>query len=407
MREMGDRFNFKNQFITNRRGKMKQILALALGILLIGAYRAPATADDGFSLQLGYEVKVMTQNLYIGTNLFRVLEEDTGAPPDPLWIPKKVAETFNVLIKTNFPERAKALANEIANNLPDLIGLQEVWLIRRQSPGDFLLGNPLPADEMILDYLEIMLGELKALELDYEVVAINENTDVELPMLAGFNPNTDPFFDDVRITDFDVILARSNVATSNVTKDNYPVNYQVPVGPVSVEFKRGFVAVDATIRGRNYRFVNTHLELPGQGYERIQTAQAQELIKKLASETLPVILVGDFNSSPEHPVTGAYGLISNKGYADVWPIGLRGRRNPGFTCCQEEILTNEKSVLNERFDHIFIRNDFEALPLSIVGPVVAHVVGDKQKDKTDSGLWPSDHAGVVATLRIPVPREQD
>ncbi len=211
----------------------------------------------------------------------------------------------------------------------------------------------------------------------------------------------------MRITDFDVILARSNVATSNVTKDNYPVNYQVPVGPVSVEFKRGFVAVDATIRGRNYRFVNTHLELPGQGYERIQTAQAQELIKKLASETLPVILVGDFNSSPEHPVTGAYGLISNKGYADVWPIGLRGRRNPGFTCCQEEILTNEKSVLNKRFDHIFIRNDFEALPLSIVGPVVALVVGDKQKDKTDSGLWPSDHAGVVATLKIPVPREQD
>jgi hypothetical protein len=27
------------------------------------------------------------------------------------------------------------------------------------------------------------------------------------------------------------------------------------------------------------------------------------------------------------------------------------------------------------------------------------LVGDKQADRTPSGLWPSDHAGVVATLQ--------
>jgi hypothetical protein len=32
--------------------------------------------------------------------------------------------------------------------------------------------------------------------------------------------------------------------------------------------------------------------------------------------------------------------------------------------------------------------------------VSAEVVGDDPADRTTGGLWPSDHAGVVATLRI-------
>jgi hypothetical protein len=31
----------------------------------------------------------------------------------------------------------------------------------------------------------------------------------------------------------------------------------------------------------------------------------------------------------------------------------------------------------------------------------ARVVGDQPGDRTPGGLWPSDHAGLVATLRIP------
>jgi hypothetical protein len=37
-----------------------------------------------------------------------------------------------------------------------------------------------------------------------------------------------------------------------------------------------------------------------------------------------------------------------------------------------------------------------------LGPVHARVVGARQRDKTPSGLWPSDHAGVAAKLIIPV-----
>jgi hypothetical protein len=32
--------------------------------------------------------------------------------------------------------------------------------------------------------------------------------------------------------------------------------------------------------------------------------------------------------------------------------------------------------------------------------IVATVVGDKLRDRTPSGLWPSDHAGVVARFHL-------
>jgi hypothetical protein len=34
-------------------------------------------------------------------------------------------------------------------------------------------------------------------------------------------------------------------------------------------------------------------------------------------------------------------------------------------------------------------------------PVAVDVVGEESADRPASGLWPSDHAGVVATLQIP------
>jgi hypothetical protein len=36
--------------------------------------------------------------------------------------------------------------------------------------------------------------------------------------------------------------------------------------------------------------------------------------------------------------------------------------------------------------------------------VDADVVGEESTDRTPSGLWPSDHAGVVATLALPETR---
>jgi hypothetical protein len=64
----------------------------------------------------------------------------------------------------------------------------------------------------------------------------------------------------------------------------------------------------------------------------------------------------------------------------------------GDTCCQDADLLNDASDLTSRIDLILYDGAVE--------PLMGEVVGDEPADRIDSGLWPSDHAGVVATLRI-------
>ena len=79
-------------------------------------------------------IRVMTRNIYIGTDVDVIL-----SAPDPTQIPVLTAQAFQEWQSTNFPERARSLAIEIALTRPDVIGLQEAFTIRLQSPGDATL----------------------------------------------------------------------------------------------------------------------------------------------------------------------------------------------------------------------------------------------------------------------------
>ncbi len=72
-------------------------------------------------------------------------------------------------------------------------------------------------------------------------------------------------------------------------------------------------------------------------------------------------------------------------------------------CCQEETLDNAESNLDHRIDLILVRNDLGYLPFSLVEIINVLVLGDDPLDRTDTDppLWPSDHAGVAAELRMP------
>jgi len=370
--------------------------------LLITAFCIPADAGSKHFSWWAKPVKVMTRNVYVGADIFTLM---SGDPANPLRIPMNVAALVETAGQTDFFERADSLAAEIELLRPDLIGLQEVSLIRTQSPGDFMAGNPEPADNVLYDYLSILMDALQSRGLNYKVAAVLENADIELPMLVGFDGPA-PLLDDVRLTDRDVVLIRAGVKTSNITARNFAYNFQVAAGsnpdgsPLVLEFTRGFIALDAKVRGRTYRFVNTHLEVMGSGYEFIQSLQAEELLNELDGEPLPTICVGDFNSSPEDPEAQPYSLFAGAGFKDIWTIRI-GKGDPGYTCCQEADLLNEASMLDQRIDLIFVRNDAAFLPYSLVGPAFATVVGDAQWEKTPSGLWPSDHAGVHAWLWLP------
>lgn len=409
-----------------RRDMTGKVLALGLIILLMGQFgmTVPAVASGDWSL---HKIKVMTLNLYIGADIFAPLD----GPIDQL--PFRVAQTFKKVKESNFPARAEALADIIARRGPDLIGLQEVFLLR-QGPGDFLFNHLVNADGEVENgnYLEILMEKLEERGLSYYKAALVENTDVELPMLVC-DDEENCWLEDLRVTDHDVILARDGIETSNAVFENYPdymslkFSFLLPEGVLEIVSRRGFVAVDALVRGELFRVVNTHLEVRGKdlfppedlrslGASAYQAAQAQHLIASLAYETLPVIVLGDLNSDPGDPIipdslthlgydiTPPYKQFSLNSYRDTWLINFLKFLNPyGFTCCQHERLDNAVSALDERIDHIFVRNKLEGLSFSLVGPVLAVVLGDEPGDKTDTSpaLWPSDHGSVKATIFVP------
>jgi endonuclease/exonuclease/phosphatase family metal-dependent hydrolase len=99
-----------------------------------------------------------------------------------------------------------------------------------------------------------------------------------------------------------------------------------------------------------------------------------------------VVLVGDFNSQPGDPAPAKF---TAAGLSDAWVKTSEGEA--GLTCCQvpPDSIVNPVSKLSQRIDYVFSRG---------LRADDTHLVGDTPKSRTPSGLWPSDHAGLVATL---------
>ncbi len=346
--------------------------------------------ENAFTLQIGGSaivhprgpiLKVMTRNLYLGADINRVILAE-----DPLQIPALVAQTWGVVQATNFAERAEAIADEIESTKPHLIGLQEVSLFRMQDPGDFVVGGQTLPTEVVLDFLQILLDALESRGLNYEAVAIAEGIDIELPLAKSATE-----FADIRLTDREVILARSGVAVADVVEAQFQVAVPIEVGGVPTSIPRAYASVQATVAGRDFRFITTHLETGAA--EPIQAFQAQELVGLIAAEILPVLLVGDFNSDANGTTTATYGdILIPGGLAEAW--SSVNPNQPGFTGSQAEDLTGA-SALNRRIDMVFTRSSDDIVPLRSI------VLGDEEADRTPSGMWPSDHAGVSTSLRLP------
>jgi endonuclease/exonuclease/phosphatase family metal-dependent hydrolase len=326
-------------------------------------------------------VTVMTQNLYSG------VDDEIFAVPSAVSFPDllaKVAAVYNGYFARNFPERAARIAAEVAATHPDLIALQEAVLVRTQSPPD---GTATPATTVALDFVQILQSALVARGQHYDVVIQVPGFDAELPSALGF---------DVRHTEREVILARSDLKTadlklSNAQGGNFVTNCAIPgpLGSSPIVLIRGWASVDAKIRGKSFRLVTTHLDpicLPFTPL--IQLGEAAELLAGPGNTDLPLLAVGDFNSSPDGGVT--YNALLGSGLTDVWNVTGLGT---GFTCCQSAHLDNPVSSLDQRIDFVFFRGHWTGLS--------AINVGQNPEDRTPALLWPSDHAGVVAKLKLP------
>jgi endonuclease/exonuclease/phosphatase family metal-dependent hydrolase len=347
---------------------MKWLMAIGAALaVLMGV--APA---DAHFLRQSQPVQVMSQNLYIGADLARLLAGES---------PAAVLQTVQ---QTNYPERAEQIARAIDDFNPDLVGLQEVSHITLLDPA----GNTL----LDLDYLQILLDALDRQGEHYQVASSVDNADVTLPveLAPGVSGSG-------HVVDRDVIIYRTTTTSVSDPKSaNYGTNFTVSLGGYPIEFTRGYTSVKATVAGRTLRFVNTHLEVENApcagatGLVICQDVQAVELQKALSAETLPTILVGDFNAEPG---AAAYNTLDHGGYLDSWTVRYRYNDEPGFTCCQLEKLDNVESQLTQRIDHIWLSDgDFPRTQ------VTTTVVGDWDQRKTPSGMWYSDHGGPFAKL---------
>jgi len=245
-----------------------------------------------------------------------------------------------------------------------------------------------PATTVIQDNLQLLLSALAARGLSYVPVIVQENTDIELPSASG---------DDLRLTDRDVILARSDVDVAATRGHHYAASRVIDLGGgLSFAVQRGWVEADIHLESGMMHFANTHLEpAPTPQLQVIQEAQALELILAMLARQGPVSLVGDFNSAPGE---GTYQLLASTGFADLWTLANDGA--PGPTCCQSEELRNVPSRLAERIDLLLLRGPRGHLGPWFRGPYAADLIGDELGDRTPSGLWPSDHGGVAGSFRV-------
>jgi endonuclease/exonuclease/phosphatase family metal-dependent hydrolase len=351
---------------------------------------ATLNASAGVALPRGARgLTVMTRNLYLGADLFAVVEGD------PRQLPLRVIQAWQHILMMNFPERAGSIADEIVAASPQLVGLQEVPLYRIDPSGDAAFGGTNPATVVALDYLTTLQSALAARGQCYNAVASNSLTDVELPAIVSASPLT---FIDIRYTDRDVILARCDVPTSDARSGVYADRVVFTVGPTSIPAPRGWTSTLATVGGVTFRFANTHLETDGS--PAIQVAQANELLGVLAAESEPIVLVCDCNSAADGSQTATYGLLTGSGgFVDAWSEAHPD--DPGYTSSLPDGFFTDP-LLRTRIDLVLARYGFHASPnAGIVGAVHADVVGETPAERTASGLWPSDHAGVVATLNMP------
>jgi endonuclease/exonuclease/phosphatase family metal-dependent hydrolase len=354
--------NISGIFAATRFANTIVVAAAALMILAFLS-SVPARADDDRD---DHAVHIMTQNMDQGSTLAAIV---TAPPQDFL---AAVQTTIQNILASKPAERAAAMAREIAKERPDIVGLQEAAILRTGSS---------PSTSVVrMDLLQSLLDELEKLGEHYFVVALVPGLDAEAS-IPGF---------DAHLTIRDAVIARrrAGILLIQVQVENFQTNltFSTPIGPI-VD-KRGWAAIDIMVRGRAFRFVTTHLDADSSA---IQQAQVHQLISDAGNTGLPTVFAGDFNanaSNPLDPTFAIYQTLLDNGFIDGWKRDHQSA--PGFTCCQDANLQNSNSKLDQRIDLILLRGNLDIEDVDLVGNLPA--------DRTPSGLWPSDHAGLVANI---------
>lgn len=358
----------------------RSLLALAAALAAACGPAAEDAATDAVSARAAgpgnaggnKPVTVMTRNLYVGGDLFLPF-----VSPDPLGA---AAQVWGDILASDPTHRMVEIAAELRAARPDLVALEEVYRF---------VVTPLGATSPVLldlDFLAALEAALAATGDPLRVVAVQPQTTLTVPFPAqGIQ---------VTIIDRDAVLADEDVVVRSAGGGSFDAAFATTLaGVIPVRQTRGWVEVAARHQGVPFTFVATHLEVKTFG--PLQSLQALELLGRFGAGEA-TILAGDLNSAPDDPpfpvpagppVPTPYQLLASGGFRDA-------AGSVGDTCCYAADL-RPPSELDERVDLVLVRG--------ALTPISAYRVGTTPLEALD-GRWPSDHAGVVATVRLEDPR---
>lgn len=378
----------------------------ALSAALFTPYSAQA-AEPTFT--------VMSRNIYLGADVGVALE----LIPD---MPAAAQFMWDQVNKNDFSKRSVALANEIKEYQPDVIGLQEatIWYCKK---------NAWSKKVEVFNFTDQLL---EALGGEY-VLASKDGTTAFNP---GYSINPIPFLtmvkdperfqkifgEDKAACGFqigDALAIKKSLADQVIQVGNTEYEDSYSIIPTLMTIYRGYTWADINIANIPVRFVSTHLESIWDENKVPNAAkQASQLISDLKETNMPLVVIGDFNADPRDPrpanaanpglqptaseecpagnsKCNAYRLMIEAGFNDAGPDAsdpttYTWGMNALLTGPDPDRLKAGQSMGNEygftdRLDYIFTNNGVDVTTSQIIGYKAPYA---------------TDHAGVFAEFTI-------
>ncbi|HUP05276.1 MAG TPA: endonuclease/exonuclease/phosphatase family protein [Bryobacteraceae bacterium] len=346
----------------------------------LGTLTLLSLAAAGWAIAAGGDstVKIMTQNMDAGTDQSYIVAASLGE----MSLGDAVDLTYAELQASHLDKRAGLLADQIAEQKPDILALEEVTLWRT---GPTINTAVIP----VYDQLATLLLQLLARGAFYDVVTINTVDDVALP---GSKVPA------LRFTDRNVLLVRAELLRPALHLSNVQSHvFQAVLPFAGLQIHSGWISADVYMGNKQFHLIATHLEstVPGvPAATDVQIAQTKELLQALPAG-VPTVICGDFNSDAnDNPIVEDYtpsaDMIRQAGFSDVWRVmhgGDPGNTWPLYLEDQYPIAFPPQTPF-ERIDLIFSQGMLIQKEEQVLAP------GAK-------GFTPpfgSDHAGVIATL---------
>lgn len=410
---------------TPKRARLRWLSLLLCAFFLLPL--APAQSNEP------YRITVMSRNIYLGADVGVALDLIPNFPAAAQFM-------WDQMKQTNFKARAPKLANEILQDRPEIIGIQEAtsWRCKKDFFG--------PEVE-IYNFLDDLIAATKSAGLSYSIASANGvkafNPGYSIGAIPYLTKVVDPevfnpiFGQDSAACGFvigDALLVRDDVKSQIIQVGNSEYEASYSIVPVLMKIYRGYSWADFKVQDSVVRVITTHLESIWDDNKIPNSAiQAQQLVADLKDAKMPIIILGDFNADyrdprgvdepnpGEQPVVSdtcptsggakcnAYSTMIEAGFENASPDAKNARY---FTWGASALLDGpdkkRAKIANQlgnqygftdRLDYIFTKNVYATVSSKIIGNVWPD----------GSGVWncgskicfPSDHAGVVSTIELP------